>query len=146
VAPRQVIEVLVFALASERYSIETRHILSIARLTDYAALPAAPPHFFGLTAVRGELVVIIDLRRLLHVGVPGLNDMCRLIVLGGDRAEFAILADVVHAIELVAVDDIRPPPDFVSGAGRDYLRGITEGAVQVLDGQAMLDDRKLYLE
>ncbi len=145
-APRELIEVLVFALADERYAVESRFVRTIARLHEYASLPAAPAHFFGLTAVRGELVLILDLRRLLHVGTPGLNDMCRLVVLGVERAEFAILADEVHEIGPLPLDEVRPPPDFVSGAGRDYLRGITESALLVLDGQKLLGDQNLYLD
>jgi purine-binding chemotaxis protein CheW len=143
---RESIEILTFDLAGEHYAIEARYVQTVMRMSEYGALPHAPAHFVGLSAVRGELVAVVDLRQLLHVDRPGLGDLSRMIVLGTEQAELAILADLVHEVTFLAVDDLRPAPDFATGIEREYLRGITASALIVLDGRAILDDQKLHLD
>jgi purine-binding chemotaxis protein CheW len=145
-APRETIEILTFDLAGEHYAIEAHYVQTVLRMNEYGTLPHAPAHFVGLSAVRGELVAVVDLRHLLHVDRPGLSDLSRMIVLGTEQAELAILADLVHEVALLAVDELRPAPDFATGIEREYLRGITASALIVLDGRAILDDQKLHLD
>ena len=144
--PRETIEILTFDLGGEHYAIEAQYVHTVLPLGDYGALPHAPAHFLGLGAVRGELVAIVDLRQLLHVERPAASELSRLIVLGTDQVELAILADQVHEVTALAVDELRPAPDFATGIERDYLRGIAGSALVVLDGRAILDDQKLHLD
>jgi purine-binding chemotaxis protein CheW len=144
--PRETIEILTFDLGGEHYAVEAHYVQTVVPLHEYGALPHAPAHFVGLSAVRGELVAIVDLRQLLHVERPALCDLSRLIVLGTEQVELAILADQVHEVTTLAVDELRPAPDFATGIEREYLRGISGSSLVVLDGRAILDDQKLHLD
>jgi purine-binding chemotaxis protein CheW len=144
--PRETIEILTFDLAGEHYAIEARYVQTVLPMKEYGTLPHAPAHFLGLGVVRGELVAIVDLRQLLHVDRPALTDLSRMIVLGTEQAELAIVADLVHEVTSLAVDELRAAPDFATGIERDYLRGITASALIVLEGRAILDDQKLHLD
>lgn len=131
------LELLTFALANEVYAVESRYVIAVFRLTDLSPLPGAEPPVFGVTGWRGELLTILDLRRLLGLSVAALNDLSRVIVIGEARPAFGILADGARELVALPASDVREPPEGVA-AKREYLRGVTPGAVLVLDAGALL--------
>jgi len=139
-APRDTdnLDVITFALANEIYAIEARYVLEVFRLVDISPLPGAEPPVCGVTAWRGQLLTIVDLRGPLGLSIGALNDLSRVIVLGGERgASFGILADAVREIITLPTAAVREPPEGVA-AQRTYLRGITGDATLVLDANALL--------
>ena len=131
------LELLTFALANEVYAVESRYVVAVSRLTDLSPLPGAEPPVFGVTAWRGGLLTIVDLRRVLGLSVDGLNDLGRVIVLGEERPAFGILADAVWELVTRPAAEVRNPPDGIA-AKREYLRGLTADAVLVLDATKLL--------
>jgi purine-binding chemotaxis protein CheW len=140
------LEVVVFSLANERYGIETRHVREVVRLTDFTPLPGAPHFLIGVTNLRGLVLAIVDLRKFFGVPVRGLSDLSRVMVLGGERAEFGVLADAVEEVIMIASNRIEEPPETVSGVAREYLRGVTGDALILLDGNVLLQDRRLVVD
>jgi purine-binding chemotaxis protein CheW len=140
------LEIAVFALANERYGVETRYVREVVRLTDYAAVPGAPPFLVGVVNLRGEVLALIDLRTFFGVPARGLTDLSRVLVLGDQRAEFGVLADAASEVITLRVDEIHKPPDSAAGVGREYLRGVTADALIVLDGAALLKDGRLFID
>jgi purine-binding chemotaxis protein CheW len=131
------LEAITFSLANERYAIESRYVIEVFRLRELAPLPGAKPPIFGLTAWRGALLTILDLRAALGLPVAALNDLGRVVVLGTDRPAFGVLADAVHEVVSLDASEVREPRGGASAA-RDYVRGITPDAVQVLEGERLL--------
>jgi purine-binding chemotaxis protein CheW len=131
------IEAITFSLSNEIYAIEARYVLEVFRLVDISLLPGAKPPLYGVTAWRGELLTIVDLRGPLGLSVTALNDLSRVIVLGEVRGTLGILADAVRDIVALPVAAVREPPEGVA-AHRTYLRGITGDAMLVLDATALL--------
>jgi purine-binding chemotaxis protein CheW len=131
------VELLTFGLADEVCALESRYVVEVHRLTDLALLPGAQPPVLGVTAWRGGLLTILDLRPLLGVAAGALNDLGRVIVLGETQPAFGILADAVLDLVCVGVSDIVAPPDGVA-VRREFLRGVTGEVVLVLDGQRLL--------
>lgn len=142
----EVLEVVTFALGAERYAVETRFVREVVRLESLTTVPGAPDFLAGLVNLRGEILAVFDLRRFFGVAEAGRSERTRVIVLGGDRAEFGVLADAVYEVTPLRVDEVREPPASVGGAGRDYLRGVTAAALVVLDGAVLLADRRLFIE
>lgn len=131
------LEVITFALANETYAVESRYVLEVFRLAGLSLLPGAEPPVYGVTAWRGELLTILDLRPVLGLSVAALNDLSRVIVLGEERATFGILADAVRDLVTLPASEVREPPEGVA-AQRTYLRGITGEAVLVLEARKLL--------
>jgi purine-binding chemotaxis protein CheW len=151
VAPRaplaaEVLEVVTFGLANERYAVETRHVREVVRFADFTPVPGAPDFLVGLINLRGEVLAVFDLRRSFGVAASAPTDLARVIVLGNERAECGVLADAVHEVTVLRIDEVHEPPGSVAGAGRDYLRGVTAGALIVLDGAALLGDDRLFID
>ncbi|MBI4501608.1 MAG: purine-binding chemotaxis protein CheW [Gemmatimonadetes bacterium] len=131
------LEVITFALANEVYAIESRYVVEVFRLTELSPLPGAVPPVFGVTAWRGELLVILDLRRVLGISAATLNDLGRVIVLGEERPAFGILADAVREVATLPASEVHPAPEGVA-ANREYLWGVTRSATLVLNATKLL--------
>ena len=128
---------VVFALGDERYAIESRYVIEVARLSELARLPGATPPVLGITAWRGGPLPVLDVRRLLGVTADELNDHGQVIVLGESRAAFGILADAVSELVAFRPSEVREPPEGVA-VEREYLRGVTGDALLVLDAGKLL--------
>ena len=142
----EVLEVATFTLAQEHYAIETCHVREVARLAGCTPVPGAADFLVGVINLRGEILAVFDLRKLLAVPEQGLTDRTRFLVLGGERPEFGIVADSVHEVRTLRTNELLEPPDSVAGPGREYLRGVTSGALIVLDGAVLLQDRRLFID
>src|SRR3546814_5572112 len=62
------IEAITFALANERYAVETRYVREVTRFADFTTVPGAPNSVVGVTNLRGGVLVVFDLRKIL--GIP----------------------------------------------------------------------------
>ncbi|MEX2156441.1 MAG: chemotaxis protein CheW [Gemmatimonadales bacterium] len=131
------LEVMTFALANEVYAVESRYVVAVFRLQELSPLPGAGRPVFGVTAWRGELLTILDLRAALGLSVTALNDLSRVIVLGEERPAFGILADAARELVNLPASAVREPPEGVA-AQREYLRGVTPNAVLVLEATKLL--------
>ena len=134
------LELVTFALANEVYAIESRYVIAVFKLIDLSPLPGAEPPVCGVTAWRGELLTILDLRAALRLSVTALNDLSRVVVLGEDRPAFGILADAVMGLVTLPASEVRELPEG-DAAKREYLRGVTSGAMLVLEAMKLLESR-----
>jgi purine-binding chemotaxis protein CheW len=140
------LEVVLFSLGRERYALETRAVREVLRLIDLTPLPGAPAPFAGVTNHRGEILVVVDLRALFGIAAEGVTDLSRVVVLGEGESQVGLLADQVSEVKKLRPEAIEPPPDSVSGIGREVLRGLTGDATLVLDAEALVRHRRLFLD
>lgn len=142
--PVSSLEVILFDLNGERYGIESKFVREVLRLTGFTPVPGTPDFVLGVTNMRGAVLAIFDLRRLMALPQQhGLTDLSRAIVLGTDRVEFAILADSTQGHAIVPADEVRALPD----ADRRTLQlGVTASGLVVLDGAALLSDPRLVVD
>jgi purine-binding chemotaxis protein CheW len=140
------IEAVTFSLANERYAIEAAVVREVVRLVHLTPVPGAGAFLAGVTNLRGEMLAVIDLRRFFDLPEKGLTDLSRVIVLGADRSEFGVLADQAHDIVRLGVEELLERPASGPEIAREYVRGVTEDALVVLDGAALLRDSRLYVD
>jgi purine-binding chemotaxis protein CheW len=142
----ETLDVLTFALAAERYAIDTRYVREVVRLGDLTPVPGTPDFVVGVTNHHGQVLCVIDLRAFFKTPREGLSDLSRLIVLGVEQVEFAVLADRADEIRRLPASEVLPAPESMSDIGREYLRGVTRDALMVLDGASLLEDGRLFVE
>ena len=124
-----------FRRAGETYALEARHVLEVARAGRLTPLPGAAPPLLAVAAWRGELLAVHNLRAMLGLPPAG-GEPGWMVVLGGERAALAVLADEPG-------DFLALPPEAVrktDGERRTHVRGLTADAVVVLDGEGLLGE------
>jgi purine-binding chemotaxis protein CheW len=141
----EILEVMVIRMAKERFAIETRFIHEVYRVGDITPVPGGPDFLVGVTNMRGEVLSVLDLRNFF--GIPAdPKKRPQILVLGTDRPEFGMLVDEVHEVITVRIDEIAEAPGSVQGVSREYLRGVTEDAMLILNGDVLLADERLYMD
>ena len=141
-----ILEVVLFDLAGERYAVETNCVREIVPRREIAPLPGAPNVLAGIANLRGQILAVFDLRPILGIRTPDGAESARVIVLGRDRVEFGILADVVHEVATLRIDVLKPSPGSVAEGVRSLLRGVTADALILLDGAALLRDPRFHID
>lgn len=145
-AEEATIEVIGFDLAGERYALDADVVREVLPFTDFTALPGVPPHVIGITNLRGEILVVFDLRILFDLPGRGLTDRTRLIVCGAEGPEFGIVADATRDVSALPLSALQAEATLRGAERQPCVRGITRDAVIVLDGAALLRDRRLFVE
>lgn len=136
-------QLVVFALAGERYGVDAAHVLSIQPVDELTPVPHTPGHIAGIMIVRGRVLTALDLRVLFDLPRRGLTESTRLLVVQSAGMEVGLLADEVLTVAGLASGALQPPLAHLSGVRADFLRGVTPDLVAVLDLEAMLGDQRL---
>ncbi|CAK0755562.1 purine-binding chemotaxis protein CheW [Gammaproteobacteria bacterium] len=134
------LEILGFVLAGETYAIETRHVREVCRLKDLTALPGTPPFLAGVMNLRGQILAIIDLRKVFEFPDRGLTELNRVIVLKGGGNELGLLADSIEGVRRLAISALQDCLPTLTGVREKFLKGVTGQMLVVLDGSRLLED------
>ena len=144
-APSTMLELLEFRLGAERYALEIRHVQDVHPLRDLTPLPCTPPFVLGIVNVRGRILPVLDLKKFFDLPEQGLTDLHRIILVQGNDLDFGLLADVIVGVRSVPAGDLQPALPTLTGIRADYLKGIGEGGLVVLDLDRILSDPKVII-
>jgi purine-binding chemotaxis protein CheW len=142
---RLLVEVVEFVLGPEHYGIESCHIREIHPLSEFTPLPCTPPFVLGLVNVRGQILSIIDIKKLFDLPERGLTDLNKVIVVHANQIELGILADAIVGVRLIALEELQPALPTLTGIRAEYLKGITKDPMVVLDVEKILSDEKILV-
>jgi purine-binding chemotaxis protein CheW len=139
------LELLEFRLAAERYALESRHVQEVHPLRELTPLPCTPPFILGIVNVRGRILPVIDLKKFFELPERGVTDLHRIILVRGQGLEVGLLADVIIGVRSVAAETLQPSLPTLTGIRADYLKGISEERLVVLDLDRLLADPKIIV-
>ena len=144
-AGRGFIEIIEFRLAYENYGIESSFVREVYPLADFTPLPGTPSFVLGIINVRGQILSVVDLKKFFNLPEKGLGELDKVIIIRNDRMEFGILADVILGARSISIDKIQPAPPTVTGIGSEYLKGVCEERLIILDAEKILDDENIIV-
>jgi len=118
-------EFLTFRLGLESYGIEIMKVREIRGYEAPTALANAPAFIKGIINLRGVIVPILDLRIKFQLQHVAYDSFTVVIILGlGDRM-VGVVVDSVSDVLTLAVDSIRPTPEFASSTfDTKYIAGV----------------------
>ncbi|MEJ0098282.1 MAG: chemotaxis protein CheW [Pseudomonadota bacterium] len=134
------LELLEFRLAQERYAIETRCVQEVYPLRELTPLPCTPPFIRGIVNVRGRILPVLDLKKFFDLPEQGLTDLHRVILIRGQGMEIGLLADIALGVRTIAASALQASLPTLTGIRAEYLKGITEEPLIVLDADRLLAD------
>lgn len=144
-SPHLLLEVVEFILGPEHYGIESSHIREIHPLSEFTPLPCTPAFVLGLVNVRGQILSIINIKKLFDLPEKGLTDLNKVIIVRADRMEVGILADVIVGVRSIPLEELHPALPTLTGIREEYLKGITKDPLVVLDVENILSDEKILV-
>jgi chemotaxis signal transduction protein len=118
------ITLMLLRLGKRWFGVDVQSIEDVALKSWVTRVPTAPSHILGVATVRGRLVTVVGLERLV-TGVGTLSrensaTLPRLVVMRADDYEMAVVADSIQGMtEYQPVPDAEPTqadvPPFIRG-------------------------------
>lgn len=140
------LEVLEFRLAHERYALPTRHVHEVLPLRSLTLLPCVPPFVRGIVNVRGRIVAVLDLKRFFDLPDPGITDLHRVVLVEASGLEAGLLADAIVGVRSIPRSGLQESLPTLTGIRSDYLHGVTDEGLVVLDARRILEDPRIIVQ
>ncbi|MCX6071000.1 MAG: chemotaxis protein CheW [Chloroflexi bacterium] len=136
------IEVLEFGLADETYALELTYVREVGALVEVTPLPGVPDFVLGITCLHGQIIAVVDLRKLFGLPERGLRDSRQVIVLQSAGWEFGILAERVTGVKWLPLAGLQLTLPTLTDVRAAYLSGIApDGTVFLSAGKLLADPR-----
>ena len=133
-------------LGEELYGVNIMDVKEIVRLQNVRVIPNAPYYVEGIINLRGEIIPIIDLHKRFKI--QSINKSSEdiemeggFIILNIDGSKIGIIIDKVERVVTVKGEDVKDPPQMLSGIGTEYIEGVVREEAGYL---IMLNTRKLF--
>jgi len=138
-------QIVEFILAGERYGIEAIYVREIFPLKDLTPIPCTPSFVAGVINVRHRIVSVIDIKKFFNLPESGITELNKVIILETDDMEVGILADSITGMAGIDINSLEALLPGLTDIGTEYLKGIAEGPLVILDGEKILSDKKLVV-
>ncbi len=141
----EIIELVVFTLAYETYAVQSSFVSEVYPLIEIVPVPRTPAFILGIINVRGRIISIVDLKHFFELPSKGITEFNKVIILHYKDKEFGILADTVLGIQTTEVNRIQHSLALLTGVRAQYLMGVTNDPIVILDGEKLLSDPKMII-
>jgi purine-binding chemotaxis protein CheW len=111
--------------------IEIEKVQEINRRTELVPAPGAPAQVRGVVNLRGEVVTVLDLRRILGLPTVDVSRQSRNVVTQADGELIGLLVDRVADIMSIPNSDIAPAPPNLDVDG-EFVRGVYRTQKEIL--------------
>ncbi|HEY4922634.1 MAG TPA: chemotaxis protein CheW [Xanthobacteraceae bacterium] len=131
-----------FRVDDATWGVPLAEVAEITRMPDVVRVPRSPKSLAGLANLRGTVLPVADLRRLMRFADAPPSDDARVVVL--DRAfPIGFKVDGMASLVNVPASRIEPPDQVGSGIDSAMLRGLFRdaggaGTTRILDPDALL--------
>ena len=137
---------LTFALGKEEYGLEILKVREIIGWLDITALPRTPSYVKGVVNLRGQVIVVVDLRAKFQMDATPKTDQTCIIVVeiahAGRKLSTGIIVDRVSEVLEIPGENIEDPPTFGTAIATDFILGmgkVGEAVKILLDIDKVLD-------
>jgi purine-binding chemotaxis protein CheW len=132
------IEALVFTLGTERYAVELRDLVEVLPFKGCTPVPSAPEELTGVINIRGEILPVLDLSRVLTL--PKVENRAGgwLLLLRRRERAVGFRVDQVEKIRRLRSDELADPVQSDAHANAGYLKAITADTVMLLSAERLL--------
>ncbi len=121
-----------FRLGLERYAIELKEVADAIRPERCTPVPGSPPLFAGVINLRGELLAVVDLARLLAIPEGGDKEPGFVLMLRRRGQGVGLKVDLIEGLR-----EIGPGELSVPSQGK-YVTGMAPGRLMLLSADAVL--------
>ncbi|EID84457.1 Chemotaxis signal transduction protein [Treponema sp. JC4] len=139
-------QLVTFHLGEELYGVNIMDVKEIVKLQNVRFIPNAPYYVEGIINLRGEIIPIIDLHKRFKLQSGSASSDADVndggfIILNIEGSQIGIIIDKVERVVSVKAEDVKEPPQMLSGIGSEYIEGVIRQEQGYL---IMLNIRKLF--
>ena len=119
----ETVRLVVFRLSGEWYSVPISKVKEVDKVEKIAYLPSSPDQIAGIVNLRGNILAVLDLKKVFNLPQEPLTERSRLVVVEEGVLEVGLLSDAVVEVSEVAVKKIEPALSTLDAARVEYLAG-----------------------
>lgn len=138
---------ILFTIDNQNYYLDLKHVkefTSIKRL-NITSLPYTKDYIKGIINLKGDFLIVVDLKRFLNNTVTTMEESNKLIVVTGKNFNIALLVDDIKNIKNLNPTQIRNP-EYTGCAEYVLNEFVEDGQVyNVLNFEKLINDDKLYI-
>lgn len=128
-------EYLCFLLGDEEYAIDVKLAKEVLKLREITHVPKTTDIILGIVAIRGEMIPVFDIKKILGIDSIDYDEKNKKIVLIKiENDPVCIIIDKIIQIRKISQDQIEPPPINVSITKQEFINGVV-----------MLDDKMIRI-
>ncbi|MCX7991102.1 MAG: chemotaxis protein CheW [Proteobacteria bacterium] len=134
------IEYLCFKLGEEEYCLEVSIANEIIKPKEITEVPKSPDFILGVFSIRGEVLPLFDIKKLLNIKEQTVSIRPRFIIINLNNDKVGICVDEITAIRKLSAKNIEQTPINIQGAKKEFIKGIA-----IIDGKTLriLDIEKI---
>jgi purine-binding chemotaxis protein CheW len=135
-----------FQIADQQYAFPIEQIQEIVILDHVTRTPQVADHVEGVSNLRGAIIPIISLRKLLGLDPLPKDGDTRTIVINVGERTMGCTVDSVSQVIRVPAESIQSVPESMTANGADYISGfakLDDGLVILLNIDELLDPERV---
>ncbi|MEI6433379.1 MAG: chemotaxis protein CheW [Bacteroidota bacterium] len=134
-----------FLLIPERYALPGEAIAEVLPLRDFTPIPGTPAFVVGVINARGKIISVINLKSFLHLKEQGITELNKVVIMKNEQMEFGILVDAILGAREISLNSLHSPPATLEEAGVEYIEGVTEDGLVLLNSKAIISNKLLII-
>lgn len=119
--PSATVHLACFTVGEVSYAIEVECVREIVRMTEITPLPNAPDLIEGVVDLRGSLIPVLDLARVLGCGTGTTDERARVAVVDYGGLVFGLWVDSATQVMTLDAGRLEDVPDLATHAGYDAV-------------------------
>ena len=121
-------KMVAFSLAGKDYAIDILKVKEIAKAGRFTYVPNTSPFVLGVYNLRGEIILIIDLRLFFNIDVPPRtgNEIENMIIVTVEEQIFGVVVDAIDKVVGIQKSTIQPPHPLFGDISIKYIAGVVE--------------------
>ncbi len=141
------LEVLTFLLGDETFAIALAHIRTVYPPTPITPVPCTPSFIQGIIQAHGKLYSVVDLKKFFKITAHTTPNTQTIIILQSHATgELAVSVDKIITMRSIPPAAIQPALSAANSARTDYIRGITNDPLVIIDAPRILADQRLVVD
>ena len=112
-----------FSLGTEEFGIPLLSVKEVIGLPEMTKIPQTPPHFLGITNLRGSVISVMDLRTKLGLK-SNFNPETTVVILDLGDYHLGVVVDCVNSVLTIEPEDISEKPVIESSKPTDYITAV----------------------
>jgi purine-binding chemotaxis protein CheW len=136
-----VIQEVIFKLNNDDFGLEIMNVNEIIRMQELTAMPNTSAYILGVTNIRGKVIPVISMKKILGMEESSDDDRTRIIVASLGEKTYGFKVDSVSEIIKIEEEQIDKQEGIGEDADQNYIFGIAkldERLVKLIDLEKIL--------
>ncbi|SOB91893.1 two-component system chemotaxis response regulator CheV [Ureibacillus xyleni] len=136
------LEIVEFEVANNKFGINVIKVKEIIQPIPVTFIPHAHPHVEGIVQLRGEVLPVVDMLKVLGIPNAQFNVQQKYIVAEFNKQKVVFHVDNVTQIHRISWDQIEKPSDMYQGGSSQVIGVIKQNNTMIL----LLDFEKIMVD